>query len=157
MDLGNLKPAKGSTKNKKRLGRGEGSGFGDTAGRGHKGAKSRSGYSKKRGFEGGQMPLQRRVPKFGFTNPNRVSYKGINLDVISNLAETKKIEVFTPEVFVENGLASKKELIKILGRGEISGKFQVSAHAFSATAKAAIEGKGGEVTEISTLKEAKQD
>ncbi len=157
MDLGKLKPANGSTKNKKRLGRGEGSGFGDTAGRGHKGAKSRSGYSKKRGFEGGQMPLQRRVPKFGFTNPNRVSYKGINLDVISQLAETKKIEVFTPEVFAENGLAAKKELVKILGRGEISGKFQVSAHAFSATAKAAIEAKGGETTEISTLKVAKQD
>ena len=103
------------------------------------------------------MPLRRRVPKFGFTNPNRVSYKGINLDVISQLAETKKIEIFTPEVFAANGLAAKKELIKILGRGEISGKFQVSAHGFSATAKAAIEAKGGEITEISTLKVAKQD
>ncbi len=148
MDLGKLKPAKGSTKNKKRLGRGEGSGFGDTAGRGHKGAKSRSGYSKKRGFEGGQMPLQRRVPKFGFTNPNRVEYKGINLDIISKLAEEKKIDTFTPEVFAANGLASKKELIKILGRGELSAKVEVTAHAFSATAKAAIEAKGGTATEL---------
>jgi large subunit ribosomal protein L15 len=156
MDLGNLKPAKGSTKNKKRLGRGEGSGFGDTAGRGHKGAKSRSGYSKKRGFEGGQMPLQRRVPKFGFTNPNRVSYKAINLDVLTHLSETKKIEEFTPEVFSDNGLCGKKELVKILGRGEVNGKFKVSAHKFSATAKAAIEAKGGETIEISTLKVANQ-
>ncbi|MCH2214385.1 MAG: 50S ribosomal protein L15 [Flavobacteriales bacterium] len=146
MNLSNLKPAKGSNKNKRRLGRGEGTGFGDTAGRGHKGAKSRSGYSKKRGFEGGQMPLQRRVPKFGFTNPNRVEYKGVNLDTIEKLASEKKIEVFTPETFISNGLCSKNELIKILGRGELKSKVSVTAHAFSATAKAAIEGKGGEVT-----------
>jgi len=144
MNLSNLRPAKGSNKNKRRLGRGEGSGFGDTAGRGHKGAKSRSGYSKKRGFEGGQMPLQRRVPKFGFTNPNRVEYKGINLDVIEMLFSEKKIETFTPEVFADNGLCAKKDLVKILGRGELNAKVTVSAHAFSASAKEAIEGKGGE-------------
>jgi len=148
MDLSNLRPAKGSTKNKKRLGRGEGSGFGDTAGRGHKGAKSRSGYSKKRGFEGGQMPIQRRLPKFGFTNPNRVSYKAINLDVIERLATEKKIDTFSPEVFSDNGLCSKKELIKILGRGELTSKVSVTAHAFSATAKSAIEEKGGEATQL---------
>ena len=148
MNLSNLKPAKGSTKNKKRLGRGEGSGFGDTAGRGHKGAKSRSGYSKKRGFEGGQMPLQRRVPKFGFTNPNRVSYKGINLDIIERLASEKNLDNFNPEVFAANGLCGKKELVKVLGRGELSAKVNVTAHAFSATAKAAIESKGGEATKL---------
>ncbi len=148
MDLSNLKPASGSTKTKKRLGRGEGSGAGDTAGRGHKGAKSRSGYSKKRGFEGGQMPLQRRVPKFGFTNHGRVSYKGVNLDVIERLATDKKIDTFSPEVFVDNGLCSKSDLIKILGRGQLSAKVKVTAHAFSATAKTAIEGKGGEATQL---------
>jgi len=148
MDLSNLKPATGSTKTKKRLGRGEGSGAGDTAGRGHKGAKSRSGYSKKRGFEGGQMPLQRRVPKFGFTNHGRVSYKGVNLDVIERLATDKKIDTFSPEVFVDNGLCSKSDLIKILGRGELNAKVKVTAHAFSATAKTAIEGKGGEATQL---------
>jgi len=144
MNLSNLRPAKGSNKNKRRLGRGEGSGFGDTAGRGHKGAKSRSGYSRKRGFEGGQMPLQRRVPKFGFTNPNRVEYKGINLDVIEMLFSEKKIDVFTTETFVDNGLCAKKDLVKILGRGELNAKVTVTAHAFSASAKEAIEGKGGE-------------
>ena len=148
MDLSNLKPAEGSTKNTKRLGRGEGSGSGGTAGRGHKGAKSRSGYKKKRGFEGGQMPLQRRVPKFGFTNPNRVAYKAINLDAIEMLATEKKIEIFTPEVFAANGLCSTKELIKVLGRGDLSSKVKVTAHAFSATAKAAIEEKGGETTQL---------
>jgi large subunit ribosomal protein L15 len=144
MNLSNLKPAKGSNRSKRRLGRGEGSGFGDTAGRGHKGAKSRSGYTKKRGFEGGQMPIQRRLPKFGFTNPNRVAYRGINIDVIERLANEKKIDTFSPEVFAENGLASKKDLIKILGRGELNAKVTVTAHAFSASAKEAIEGKGGE-------------
>jgi len=148
MNLSNLKPAKGSNRSKLRLGRGEGSGFGDTAGRGHKGAKSRSGYSKKRGFEGGQMPIQRRLPKFGFTNPNRVSYRGINLDVIERLAGEKKIDVFTPEVFAQNGLASKNDLIKILGRGELKAKVTVTAHAFSASAKEAIEGKGGEAKTV---------
>lgn len=148
MDLSNLKPASGSTKNKKRLGRGEGSGFGDTAGRGHKGAKSRSGYKTKRGFEGGQMPLQRRVPKFGFTNPTRKSYKGINLDVLERLAADKKIEAFDMAVFVDNGLCGKNELIKILGRGELSAKVNVTAHAFSETAKAAIEKAGGQITQL---------
>ncbi len=148
MDLSKLKPAKGSRKNKKRLGRGEGSGFGDTAGRGHKGAKSRSGYSRKRGFEGGQMPLQRRVPKFGFTNPNRVSYKAINLDAIEQLAADKKIDTFNPEVFVANGLCVKKDLVKVLGRGELNSKVNVTAHAFSASAKTAIEAKGGETTQL---------
>ena len=148
MDLSKLKPAQGSTKNKKRLGRGEGSGFGDTAGRGHKGAKSRSGYSKKRGFEGGQMPLQRRVPKFGFTNPNRVEYKAINLDALELLASEKNIDTFTPEVFCANGLCTKGELVKVLGRGELKSKVKVTAHAFSATAKAAIEEKGGETTQL---------
>jgi len=144
MNLSNLRPAKGSNRNKKRLGRGEGTGYGDTAGRGHKGAKSRSGYSRKRGFEGGQMPLQRRVPKFGFTNPNRVAYKGINLDVIERLFSEKKIETFTHETFVDNGLCAKKDLVKILGRGDLNAKVTVTAHAFSASAKEAIEGKGGE-------------
>ncbi len=148
MDLSNLKPAKGSTKTKKRLGRGEGSGFGDTAGRGHKGAKSRSGYKTKRGFEGGQMPLQRRVPKFGFTSPNRVEYKGINLDILQRLSEEKKIESFDLEVFASNGLCAKKDKVKILGRGELSAKVKVSAHAFSKTAKEAIEKAGGEAAEI---------
>ncbi len=148
MDLSKLKPAKGSTKNKKRLGRGEGSGFGDTAGRGHKGAKSRSGYSKKRGFEGGQMPLQRRVPKFGFTNPNRVEYKAINLDALELLASEKSITTFNPEVFCANGLCTKGERVKVLGRGELKSKVSVTAHAFSATAKAAIEEKGGEATQL---------
>ncbi|HNW73849.1 MAG TPA: 50S ribosomal protein L15, partial [Bacteroidales bacterium] len=115
MDLSNLKPAKGSVKKEKRIGRGEGSGHGGTSTRGHKGAKSRSGYSKKLGYEGGQMSLVRRVPKFGFKNFNRVEYKGINLDVLQQIAEKKNLEVITPEVFVESGYASKKDLIKILG------------------------------------------
>lgn len=148
MNLSNLKPAKGSVKNRKRIGRGEGSGSGDTAGRGHKGAKSRSGYKRKRGFEGGQMPLQRRVPKFGFTNPNRVEYKAINLDVIERLAKEKNLDTFDPEVFHANGLSSKNDRIKILGRGELTAKVKVSAHAFSTSAKAAVEAKGGEIVEI---------
>lgn len=148
MDLSNLKPAEGSTKNTKRIGRGEGSGYGGTSGRGHKGAKSRSGYKIKRGFEGGQMPLQRRVPKFGFTNPNRVVYKAINLDAIELIATEKKIEVFTPEVFANNGLCGKNERIKVLGRGDLKSKVKISAHAFSASAKAAIEQQGGEATQI---------
>lgn len=148
MDLSNLKPATGSTKTKKRRGRGEGSGAGDTAGRGHKGAKSRSGYSKKRGFEGGQMPLQRRVPKFGFKNHGRVEYKGVNLDVIERLAADEKILTFSPDVFVAKGLCGKSDLIKVLGRGTLNSKVNVTAHAFSATAKSAIESKGGEVTQL---------
>lgn len=143
MKLHKLTPAKGSTKNQKRIGRGQGSGYGGTSTRGHKGAKSRSGYSSKIGFEGGQMPLQRRVPKFGFRNINRVEYKGINLDSIQNLADNKNITEFTPEVFVANGLASKNDLIKILNRGELSAKVTVKANAFSASAKAAVEAKGG--------------
>ena len=145
MNLNSLKPAKCSTKNKKRIGRGEGSGKGGTSTRGHNGAKSRSGYSKKRGFEGGQMPLQRRVPKFGFRNRNRVEYKGINLDTIQTLIDDKKVKSINPEVIVENGLASKNDLIKILGRGELKGKIDVLAHAFSATATKAIEAAGGKI------------
>ncbi len=147
MKLNNLRPAKGSVKNTKRIGRGQGSGFGGTSTRGHKGAKSRSGYSRKIGFEGGQMPLQRRVPKFGFKNINRVEFKGINLDSIQAIVDSKKITEFTPEVIVANGLASKKDLIKILGRGELSAKVVIKANAFSASAKAVIEEKGG-VAEI---------
>ena len=148
MNLHNLTPAKGSTKNRKRLARGQGSGHGGTATRGHKGAKSRSGYSKKIGFEGGQMPLQRRVPKFGFKNINRVEYKAINLDIIQSLIDRKNVTEITPEVLMENGLVSRNELVKILGRGELKGKINVTAHKFSATAKAAIEGQGGNCSEI---------
>ena len=143
MSLNQLKPAKGSVQTSKRLGRGEGSGSGGTASRGHKGAKSRSGYSRKVGFEGGQMPLQRRVPKFGFTNPNRVAYQGINLDVLQMLADEKQATAITQEVLMSNGLCQKKDLIKILGRGELKAKLTVTAHKFSATAKAAIEAAGG--------------
>lgn len=143
MNLSTLKPAEGSVKNNKRLGRGTGSGRGGTSTRGHKGAQSRSGYSAKRGFEGGQMPLQRRVPKFGFKNPFRVAYHGINIDAIQALVEHTKLVVITPEILVENGLASKNDKVKILGRGELKSKIEVTAHAFSATAKAAIEGQGG--------------
>ena len=148
MNLHNLTPAKGSTQNGKRIARGQGSGRGGTSTRGHKGAKSRSGYSKKVGFEGGQMPLQRRVPKFGFKNINRVEYKAINLDIIQSLIENKKVKEITPEILHENGLMSKNELVKILGRGELKGKIKVTAHKFSATAKTAIEGQGGECSEI---------
>ncbi|HAF46328.1 MAG TPA: 50S ribosomal protein L15 [Cryomorphaceae bacterium] len=149
MDLSNLKPAKGSTHSRKRVGRGEGSGRGGTSTRGHKGAQSRSGYSRKIGFEGGQMPLQRRVPKFGFTNPNRVEYKGINLDTIQALVDAKKVKAtITLEDFVNNGLVSKKELVKILGRGELTAKVSVTAHAFSKSAIAAIEAQGGKATTL---------
>lgn len=149
MDLSNLKPASGSTKNTKRIGRGQGSGHGGTSTRGHKGAKSRSGYKSKIGFEGGQMPLQRRVPKFGFTNPNRVEYRGINIDVLQKLVDTKKVtDTVDIEVLINNGLAVKKDLIKILGRGELSVKLNVAAHKFSASAKAAIEAQGGSVNTL---------
>lgn len=148
MNLHNLTPAKGSTKNRKRIARGQGSGRGGTSTRGHKGAKSRSGYSKKIGFEGGQMPLQRRVPKFGFKNINRVEYKAINLDIIQSLIDRKKVKEINPEVLRENGLVSRNELVKILGRGELTAKINVTAHKFSATAKAAIEEKGGNCSEI---------
>jgi len=143
MNLNNLKPAEGSTKNRKRIARGQGSGHGGTSTRGHKGAKSRSGYSSKIGFEGGQMPLQRRVPKFGFTNINRVAYKGINLDALQTLVDAKKVKEITSDILVENGLVSKNDLVKILGRGEFKAKISVKANAFSATAKAAIEAAGG--------------
>ena len=147
MELHNLKPAKGSVKKGKRIGRGEGSKRGGTATRGHKGQKSRSGYSKKIGFEGGQQPLQRRVPKFGFTNPNRVEYQGVNLDRLQELADNKKIKTkVDKKTLVDNGLAKKKDLVKILGRGELKAKLDITAHAFSSTAKAAIEKVGGSVT-----------
>ena len=125
MKLHTLKPAAGSTKQRKRVGRGEGSGHGGTSTRGHKGAKSRSGYKSKIGFEGGQMPLQRRVPKFGFKNPNRVAYKAVNLDTIQHLMDEKKVTEITLDVLVDNGIAQKKDLIKILGRGELKGKVTV--------------------------------
>lgn len=147
MDLSNLKPAEGSVKKQgKRIGRGQGSGKGGTATRGHKGAKSRSGYSKKVGFEGGQMPLQRRVPKFGFTNINRKEYQGVNLDVIQQLVEDKKIkDTLDFDTLVGLGLVGKNEMVKILGRGELKAKLKVSAHKFTATATKAIEAAGGEV------------
>lgn len=148
MKLHTLKPAPGSTKKRKRVGRGEGSGKGGTSTRGHKGAKSRSGYKSKIGFEGGQMPLQRRVPKFGFTNPNRVEYKPVNLDTLQELATAKGVSDITPEVLADNGLASKKDLIKVLGRGELSAKVKVSAHKFSASAEKAIVDAGGEATTL---------
>ncbi|MBI1268005.1 MAG: 50S ribosomal protein L15 [Cryomorphaceae bacterium] len=148
MNLSNLKPAAGSVKQRKRVGRGEGSGHGGTSTRGHKGAKSRSGYKRKIGFEGGQMPLQRRMPKFGFTNRNRVEYKGINLDTIQDLIERKPMGAVTPEILVENGLAGKKDLIKILGRGELKSKVDVTAHKFSSSAQKAIEDLGGALTTI---------
>jgi len=143
MNLSNLKPAEGSTKQRKRVGRGQGSGRGGTSTRGHKGAKSRSGYSRKIGFEGGQMPLQRRVPKFGFTNINRKEFKGINLDTIQMLAETKNVNAITIDLLLDNGLCSKNDKIKLLGRGELKAKLDVTVHAFSATAKSAIEANGG--------------
>jgi large subunit ribosomal protein L15 len=146
MNLSNLKPAKGSVQSPgKRVGRGQGSGKGGTATRGHKGAKSRSGYSRKIGFEGGQMPLQRRVPKFGFNNINRKEFQGINLDTIQMLVDNKKIKsTLDFNNIVELRLARKNELVKILGRGELKTKLKVSAHKFTATAKAAIEAAGGE-------------
>ena len=150
MNLSNLKPASGSVKTQgKRLGRGQGSGKGGTAARGHKGAKSRSGYSKKLGFEGGQMPLQRRVPKFGFTNINRVAYQGVNIDTLQQLVDEKKIKGTVDfETLVGLGLAGKNELVKILGRGELKSKLTVTAHKFTATAKAAIEAAGGEAVTL---------
>ena len=150
MDLGNLKPAKGSVhKGGKTVGRGQGSGKGGTATRGHKGAKTRSGYSKKIGFEGGQMPLQRRVPKFGFTNMNRVEYRGINLDTLQELADSGTIK---KEVNVDNlvelRLAHKNDLVKIMGRGELKAPLKITAHKFTASAKAAIEAAGGEAISL---------
>jgi len=150
MDLSNLKPAEGSVNNNsKRIGRGQGSGKGGTATRGHKGAKSRSGYSRKIGFEGGQMPLQRRVTKFGFTNINRKEYQGINLDVIQELVDNKKVkDELDFNSIVELRLARKNELVKILGRGELKAKIKVTAHKFTASAKSAIEAAGGEAVTL---------
>lgn len=143
MDLSNLKPAQGSTKSTKRLGRGQGSGKGGTSARGHKGAKARSGYSKKIGFEGGQMPLARRLPKFGFQNFSRVEYKGINLDVLQRIADQQGITVINKEVLVKSGFVSKRDLVKILGKGALKTKLEVTANGYSATAKKAIEDLGG--------------
>ena len=148
MNLSNLKPAEGSTKNKKRIGRGTGSGRGGTSTRGHKGAGSRSGTSTKVGFEGGQMPLQRRVPKVGFKNPNRVEYNGINLDVLQALTEKYSLSSVDLDTLKEHGLASRNDLVKILGRGELKAKLEVKAHAFTATAQKAIEAAGGTIVKL---------
>jgi large subunit ribosomal protein L15 len=148
MNLSNLQPAEGSTKNRKRIGRGTGSGRGGTSTRGHKGAGSRSGYKSKVGFEGGQMPLQRRVPKVGFKNPNRIEYVGVNLDVIQGLAERFSLESIDFDFMINHGLVSKNDLVKILGRGEITTKLEIKAHAFTATAQKAIENIGGTVVKL---------
>ncbi|MEP2771747.1 MAG: 50S ribosomal protein L15 [Fulvivirga sp.] len=148
MKLNTLKPAEGSVKNSKRIGRGQGSGRGGTSTRGHKGAKSRSGYSRKLGFEGGQMPLQRRVPKFGFRSPNRIEYKAVNLSSIQKLVDDAKVKSIDLKTLVENGLASKNDVVKILGNGELKAKVDVTAHAFSASASKAIEAAGGKVTKL---------
>jgi len=148
MNLSNLKPAKGSTKNRKRIGRGTGSGRGGTSTRGHKGAGSRSGKKTKIGFEGGQMPLQRRVPKVGFKNPNRVEYVGVNLDVLQGLTEQYSVATINFDTLKEHGLVSKNDLVKILGRGELKAKLEVTAHAFTATAQKAIEAAGGTIVKL---------
>ncbi|MEM1135840.1 MAG: 50S ribosomal protein L15 [Bacteroidota bacterium] len=148
MKLHSLKPAKGSVKNRKRIARGQGSGMGGTSTRGHKGAKSRSGYSKKEGFEGGQMPLQRRVPKFGFKNPNRVAFKAINVESLQEIADKNNISTFVISDYYKYGLASKKDKVKVLNRGNLSSSLEVEAHAFSNTAKEKIESAGGKVTII---------
>ena len=150
MNLGNLKPAKGSVhKAGKTIGRGQGSGKGGTATRGHKGAKSRSGYSRKIGFEGGQMPLQRRVPKFGFTNINRKEYQGINLNKLQELADKGLVKkTVTVKDLVDNGMAHKNDLVKILGGGELKASLKITVHKFTATAKAAIETAGGEAINL---------
>ena len=148
MDLSSLKPASGSTHHDKRIGRGQGSGHGGTSTRGHKGAKSRSGYSKKVGFEGGQMPLQRRVPKYGFKNINRKEYKAINIEMLQALAERDSLAAITPEIIVNAGLASKNNLIKILGDGNLSVKLEVTAHAFSKSAEASILAAEGSVVKL---------
>ena len=148
MKLHTLKPAKGSTHSSRRLGRGPGSGLGGTSTRGHKGAMARSGYKKKIGFEGGQMPMQRRLPKYGFNNIFRVEYKGINLSVLQELAETKNWEKITPKELHEAGYISKKQLVKILGKGELKAKLEVEANAFSKSTQAAIEAAGGKATKL---------
>ncbi|KAA8482636.1 LSU ribosomal protein L15P [Arcticibacter tournemirensis] len=148
MNLSNLKPAEGSTKNKKRIGRGTGSGRGGTSTRGHKGAGSRSGTSSKVGFEGGQMPLQRRVPKVGFKNVNRVEYVGVNLDVLQALAEKFSLTSVNFDTLKEHGLVSKNDRVKILGRGEVTSKLEVTAHAFTASAQKSIEAAGGAIVKL---------
>ena len=148
MDLSNLKPAEGSTFSRKRIGRGPGSGMGGSSTRGHKGAKQRSGYKNKIGFEGGQMPLQRRVPKFGFKNINRVEYKAINLDTLQALAESRNLQAVDVQTLVDAGLASSKQRIKILANGAISVALTVTAHAFSKTAEAAIVAAGGTAVKL---------
>ncbi|MDL2315399.1 50S ribosomal protein L15 [Bacteroidales bacterium OttesenSCG-928-C19] len=148
MNLSSLKPAEGSTKSRKRIGRGQGSGKGGTSTRGHKGAKSRSGYSSKAGFEGGQMPLYRRVPKFGFKNINRIEYIGVNIDTLNTLAENANVTTIDLDVLKNHGLLSGSDKVKILGRGELKVKIDVVAHAFSKSAKKAIEDKGGVATTI---------
>ena len=147
MKLHTLKPAEGSVKNNKRLGRGQGSG-GSTAGRGHKGAQSRSGYSSKPGFEGGQMPLQRRVPKFGFKNNNKEYFKAVNLDILEGLAEKIKSGSLSLQILIDNGIVGKNDKVKVLGRGELKAKVSVEAHAFSASATQAIEKIGGTATTV---------
>lgn len=148
MELNKLKPAAGSTHHQKRIGRGTGSGHGGTSTRGHKGAKSRSGYSKKIGFEGGQMPLQRRVPKFGFKNVNRKEYKSINIETLQVWVDKYGWESITPEVLIQEGLIHKNDLLKILGRGSLTAKLEVSAHAFSKTAEAAIVAAQGTAVKL---------
>ncbi len=148
MDLSNLKPAENSTKSSKRLGRGQGSGKGGTATKGHKGQKSRSGYSKKVGFEGGQMPLQRRVPKFGFTNISRKEYKGINIETLEKLAEKKGLTTIDVETLIDAGLVKKNTLVKILGNGSLTKKLEVKAHAFSKSAIKAIESVEGTIVKL---------
>jgi large subunit ribosomal protein L15 len=148
MNLSNLKPAKGSTHSEKRIGRGQGSGHGGTSTRGHKGAQSRSGYSSRPGFEGGQMPMQRRLPKYGFTNLKRVEYKAINLSTLEELAVSKKLAAVTVDTLIEAGFLSKNDRVKILGNGAISAKLEVKAHAFSKKAAEAIEAAGGKAEKI---------
>ena len=148
MSLSNLRPAEGSTKTRKRIGRGTGSGLGGTSTKGHKGQKSRSGYSKKIGFEGGQMPIQRRLPKFGFKSLNRIEYKPINLDVLQRLAEAKNLTKIDVQTLIEAGYISANHLVKILGNGAVTIKIDVEAHAFSKSAEAAIEAQGGTVTKL---------
>jgi len=148
MNLSNLKPAKGAVKGSKRIGRGTGSGRGGTSTRGHKGAGSRSGTTTKVGFEGGQMPLQRRVPKVGFKNPNRVAYTGVNLDVLQSLTEKYTLSAIDFDTLKQHGLVSRNDLVKILGRGELKAKLEVKAHAFTATAQKAIEAAGGTIVKL---------
>ena len=151
MNLSHIKPAKGSVQQRKRVGRGQGSGMGGTSTRGHKGAQSRSGYSRKLSFEGGQMPLQRRLPKFGFNNPTRVEYKPLNLDTLQDVATAASVTVIDFAFLREHGLAAKNDLIKVLNRGEVTAALDVSAHAFSASAKEAIEKAGGKTTIIERI------